>query len=266
MSAALKPSGLPDYENPPLNEVACGIGFTPLASLRTAHIGRYWESVKERYPATEDAPPLATEGDLLLNPATGLPPPRVWFLNQSLSRLIQLQHNKLYVNWRARDGELKYPRFPEIIADFNWALDSLKRLIEANQLEPLNTEECDLTYINHLDVPKGTPLESFISYAFRDFHWTQGDRFLPRPDVLSWRAHFPMPESRGHLSVRLYHATKREGGDAILVYELAAKGAPRTSSPDALTDWFAGAREMIVRGFSDMTTPEAQRELWRRRS
>ncbi len=261
---ASKPSGLPDFDAPPVNEVACGVGFTPLTSLRVAHIGRFWDAVRDRYPRVEDAPPLAEEGELFLSPTTGLPPSRVWFINEADSRLIQFQQNKLFVNWRSREGEPQYPRYPEILSDFRWAYESLQTFTKANGLEQVNVETCDLTYINHL-LPSGNVTE-FLSTTFRDMQWANEARFLPSPINVSWRLRFVLPDERGHLSVRIYQATRNSDGAPLLVFELSAKGRPRSTNTEAIVDWFDLAREWIVKGFEDLTKSEAQLSLWKRKS
>ena len=44
------PTPLPDFENPPVIEVVCGVSFAPLTDLKAVHLGLLWERFRDRYP------------------------------------------------------------------------------------------------------------------------------------------------------------------------------------------------------------------------
>jgi len=66
---------LPDYASPPLIEVACGVRFSPINSLKIPHYGLFWKDVYDDFPTSQHASPL---GDLSerIEPS-GFPLPRV---------------------------------------------------------------------------------------------------------------------------------------------------------------------------------------------
>lgn len=97
----------PDYDNPPLTEVVCGILFQNLESFLTPHVGLLWEKFKLDYPYCQEVAPLApaieqfgesldVEFDLIDIP----PLPRVWFLNENGSEIIQIQRDRFLHNWK----------------------------------------------------------------------------------------------------------------------------------------------------------------------
>ena len=50
---------------------------------------------------------------------SGLPPlPRCWFLNDTETRLIQLQADRFIHNWRKVTGKEEYPRYEAIRDEF----------------------------------------------------------------------------------------------------------------------------------------------------
>ena len=49
---------LPAFEDPPVNEVICGIMFTPLDRLLVPHIGLFWQKCRALYPTCKEADPL----------------------------------------------------------------------------------------------------------------------------------------------------------------------------------------------------------------
>jgi uncharacterized protein (TIGR04255 family) len=45
-----KSQNLPDYKNPPVIEVACGISFETIEKLRGPHFGLFWKKVRKKFP------------------------------------------------------------------------------------------------------------------------------------------------------------------------------------------------------------------------
>jgi hypothetical protein len=94
----------PQLDLPPIHEVVCGCRFASIEKLTALHLGVYWASCRDRYPKHEIHPPLDTPIG-----AFKMVTPRAWFVSEDDSLIVQIQHDRLYVNWRARGG--KYPRF-----------------------------------------------------------------------------------------------------------------------------------------------------------
>ena len=51
-----RPPRLPDYRNPPIDEVVIGVQFPPIPKFQDVHIGLYWQKVRNEYPRTETQP------------------------------------------------------------------------------------------------------------------------------------------------------------------------------------------------------------------
>src|SRR5689334_9418139 len=107
-----QPRTLPDFTRPPVVEVAIGVQFDPPIALTSAQLGRIWTIYRERFPKTQDQPPLPSvvESADMRGAQTsrlrllGTPPlPRCWFLNESESELVQIQDDKFIRNWRKTD-------------------------------------------------------------------------------------------------------------------------------------------------------------------
>src|ERR1700677_2939662 len=96
---------LPDFTNPPLNEVVLSIQFAALANLKSAHIGILWERLRSEYPSvTEQAPVQAmfeTFGIPSQSPQMQIqtfltpPLPRYWFERPGSPDLLQLQQDRI---------------------------------------------------------------------------------------------------------------------------------------------------------------------------
>src|SRR6516165_10244436 len=96
---------LPRFRKPPVSEVALGIQFSSI--LNPVHLGRYYEKIKSRFPHVQTQAPVPqvfeTFGTAPIVGQFGLPilmQSRMWFFSDDDNYLIQLQSDKLIVNWR----------------------------------------------------------------------------------------------------------------------------------------------------------------------
>jgi len=249
---------LPSYKNPPVNEVVCGMRFRPIDRLRIPHIGLLWDKLRADYPILQHAPPISsTKGDMLVDNATGLPIPRVWFINTPDDQLVQFQNDRFYFNWRKRKSD--YPRYNHVISNFETVLKAVKDLFNDFDLGGPEPIEYELTYINHITKGIGWDTIGDLPEIFSDFIWNETTaRFLPNPEELSWAAKFSFPEQKSHLIISLKHAIRTEDELPTLIYELKANG---NDSVDTFRNWFDLAHEWIVRGFTDLTT-EKMHKIW----
>ncbi len=116
---------LPDFSNPPVIEVALSVQFEPIAALRTPQIGLLWEEFRPRFQKTEEYPPLnaviekfglpeAHKSDIQVQMLPSPPVPRVWFLNETGTELVQVQQDRFVHNWRKVGTGDVYPRYERV--------------------------------------------------------------------------------------------------------------------------------------------------------
>lgn len=259
VKSSLSLATLPSYKNPPVNEVVFGVRFRTPDNLRMPHIGILWEKFRVDYPIIQHAPPIASaKGEIRIDSATGAPIPRVWFINKADDQLIQFQFDRFYYNWRRRLTE--YPRYDHLIKNFESLINDIViffKEFEFGELEPI---EFELTYINHIPKGEGWNTIDDLPKIFSDFVWNRVDaRFLPNPQKVAWHANFLLPENKGNLIVSMQHAIRTEDKVPLLVLELKATGTHESTGKEDIRAWFDLAREWIVRGFADLTTPQIQR-------
>jgi uncharacterized protein (TIGR04255 family) len=179
------------------------------------------------------------------------------------SRLMQLQTNRIYVNWRNRPGGEAYPRYPAIIHSLRGALEAFGAVVEGEKLGRVVPEACELSYINHL-----SPIEDsseWLERHFVDMHWSlKQHHFLPAPKEFWSRLRFEMPGEGATLQSRIYPGKRAHDGEEVSVWELSARSKCADGNLDTALKWFEIGHEWIVRGFTDLSNPEAQRTLWRR--
>lgn len=254
---------LPSYKKPPVNEVVCGMRFFTPDKLRLPHIGVLWDKFRLDYPIIQHAAPIASaKGELLIDDAIGLPLPRIWFINKSDDQLIQFQFDRFYFNWRRRQSD--YPRYTYVIKNFENVWNTMINFFTEFELGEFKPIECELSYINHIQKGEGWDTTADLPKIFSDFVWKQTkERFLPNPASAFWTLEFLLPEKKGSLIVSLKQATRKEDKVSLLVLELKARGIGESTSKDAIRGWFDLAHEWIVRGFTDLTTPEVHL-VWER--
>ena len=257
------PTILPSYKKPPVNEVYCGLRYRSLEKFKIPHLGLLWDKFREQYPKIEHALPVeSTPGILYVDNATNLPLPRLWFINEQDNKLVQFQVDQFYFNWRQRGDD--YPRYPQIIAGFETVIETIKRFFADHNLGELEPTGYELTYINHIPKGQGWKSAGDVGHVFKNFMWTNSGQFLGEPLNVAWNMVFQLPESKGTMVVKLNQATRKEDNTQILVLTLTVKGQPEQLSNDiTLHDWYDIAHEWIVRGFTDLTTPEMN-AIWER--
>jgi uncharacterized protein (TIGR04255 family) len=255
---------LPSYKNPPVNEVVCGMRFFTPDKLLIPHIGLLWDKFRREYPNIQHAPPIAAaKGEIPQDVTTGLPLPRVWFTNKEDNQLIQFQFDRFYFNWRRREDS--YPRYPHVIKNFENVLNTIVNFFEELGLGELKPIEYELSYINQIPKGQGWNTIDDLPRIFSDFVWGQTtERFLPNPVSLLWQADFPFPGKKGRLAVNLRQAFRISDKVPLFLFELKAQGFDESTSNSAMREWFDLAHEWIVRGFTDLTTPEVQKLFWER--
>lgn len=123
-----------------------------------------------------------------------------------------------------------------------------------------------MTYVNHIPKGDGWETNSDIGNVFSDFAWHAGkERFLSAPDRINWRTSFALPNRAGRLHVKIQTGVFREDEHPLLLFELTVRGIGTDTSAEAMWAWFDLTHEWIVRGFTDLTNPQMQKNIWRRK-
>ena len=108
-----------DFEKPPINEVVIGKVYETRTDLTIPYFGRFWDLVKDEFPTCEHAIPIVDQPAANMLAALGSLLPRVWFIGQDATRLIQLQQDRFYYDWRQTPGQSEnYVRFDSIYKQY----------------------------------------------------------------------------------------------------------------------------------------------------
>lgn len=244
---------LPSYPRPPVQEVACGVQFSPPLDLGLPEVLALRERFKHDYPRLEEHPPIAPivlgstiEQALLKIHSTS----RVWFISDGGQDLVQLQRDRFVFNWRKVDADDSYPRFDDHVwPRFESAIDALVGgLGELHRPVP-SVDAFEVAYVNIV------PLQSDQSFSdVLEPLRISSDGFLPDPTGVQMSVRYAIDGiSDGELIVETRSAVHVEDSSAAVLINLTARGRVDGTLGEALRGLRTG-REWIVRAFDELTT------------
>jgi len=269
---------LPYFKHPPIVEVAISVQFEPIANLRTPQIGVLWQQFRDRFPSTEDHPPLepaierfgvshSPKGAASFQLLSMLPTPRCWFLNELGSELIQVQNDRFVHNWRKVGGSDTYPRYDHLRHTFKQELDRFEEFLRKEGLGELLPNQCEITYVNHIVLDEGSGPHEQLGDVVTLFNTSYTDQFCPQPEDCRINVRYIIPNSNGEpvgrLNLAVEPAYRKADQVPIFALTLTARGRPLSDDIGGVFEYLDVGRDWIVRTFASITTPRMHK-LWRR--
>lgn len=278
-----RPAHLPDYDDPPVIEVALSVQFERLEKLRSPHLGLLWSEFQKDFPLFEDHAPLQSVIETfgvrpkpipalqLISPET-TPLVRCWFLNHARTELIQVQQDRLVHNWRkvgegVKPGE-EYPHFEYICEQFARELEIFKKFVDEHQLGIVLPNQCEVSYINHIVAGKGWETHAQMAEIISVWGKSYSHSFPLEMENAKFSASFPIPDTAGkpigRLHILMQPAFRKADDSQMFVLTLTARGKPTEGSAKSIIEFLESGREYIVLGFTAITTPKMHR-IWGRK-
>lgn len=267
---AERPPDLPDYENPPIDEVAIGVQFPPITGMYDAHVGLYWQKIRGDYPRAETQPRVESP----IEAATPTPPQppislqfpaptqgRTWLIAEAGDYLIQVQNTRFIQNWRRR--EATYEHFEEIWDLFESHYGTFKELLTNEGLAAPHVQQVELTYINWID---DLAPSKFLKPTTQSELSAYGKSL--EPEDLGLNARYRLDDGTGAVE-RLYvqcQAAVRANDPSVSGYQFALVHRAANAAglvDDQIRSYAYAGRAIIVNAFTDLTTPLAH-EHWGR--
>jgi uncharacterized protein (TIGR04255 family) len=265
---------LPEFDAPPVEEVALGVEFPQIDGWRIPHFGLFWQQIRADYPAFDVQPPVPSQ----IESPTILPREpghlrlsfdpnnvRCWFLDETKNNLLQVQPDRFLRNWRQVTGDEAYPRYAVLRPAFERDWHRFLTFLSDNQLPAPSVAQCEVTYINNIE--RGAGWDSFDDLSRVTPLWAGRvtDGFLQHPESTTVALSYGIENQRGRLRIMMNHALRLRDGKEILQLQLVARGKPASEAPTDVLSWLDLGREWIVRAFADTTTP-AMHTIWKRRA
>ncbi|RQR29099.1 TIGR04255 family protein [Burkholderia sp. Bp9143] len=263
------------FVRPPVFEVACGIHFSSERPLVTAHIGAYWERVRDAYPKAEDAAPLQSVveqpglGAMSVFEFSNLPPlRRAWLFSADRRNLIQLQQDRFIFNWKRESAGDSYPSYAVVIEQFETQLSDFIVFCNEIGVGGLTIRQFELAYVNHISASNGLGAAATADTILVDhLRSTSAERFLPEPEGFNWATSYALPRDLGRLHITAQSASQLPTQERFVRLDLTARGISTDLSATGRREWFDVAHEWITHGFADVTTPAIHvAEYWGRTS
>jgi uncharacterized protein (TIGR04255 family) len=233
--------------------------------------------LKADFPTQQQQPPLPPMQEATGQPGPpqfevqfgAMPMPRTWFSSPDGHRLVQVQSDRLVLNWRRLEGDEPYPRYVFLRDLLSQLLGKLTEVFEAAKTEVPAVNFSELSYINEIAVPgvgPGQPhpdLAQIIEFVER----LAGRTFLPQAEDAQFQARWRIPKDQlpdgsaiGRLYVVLSPGFRADTQLPIYVMNMTTRIVPPpTSNFDMALELLDIGHDWIVRGFADLTTEDMHR-------
>jgi uncharacterized protein (TIGR04255 family) len=263
-------SELPDFERPPVIEVACGVQFRSIEGLRGPTLAPLYNQWRGQLPRVQEQPPLAPLVDAS---AVGAPSVqlyfadstnvRYWFSDAAGHDLVQFQQDRLIVNWRESEPPVGYPRFSSVRENLSSRLADLSDFLAREDLGGLEISHAEVSYINAIEVSDGDL--GALGDTVRGWPGFPGHH-LGKPAVARAVFEFPIPDvGQGARLVVTLGPGGRANGEIALFVTMTVQGRTDGASAGAALAFVDAAHGHLVRSFAEITT-ESQHTHWGRRS
>jgi len=272
-------SDLPDFSDPPVEEVLLSLQFAAITDLKTAHVGVYWEGIRKRYPFTSEQPEVnpvfetfgtipQTQPNISLQTFMAPPMPRFWFENAPGGpELLQIQRDRLMRNWRKGDGKAPYPRYEAIRRSLQQEAQEYSAFLKKENLGELLVNQCEVTYIN---IVEDLPGKSDLHGALNSISplWSGLTTDDPPGEVENSLVQIRYILSRngervGRIHVSMQPAFRPADFKPVFRIEITARGRPTGSTLKDAFEMLDFEREAVVKTFASVTSTEMHK-LWKR--
>ena len=251
------------FENPPIDEVVCGVLFDSIKGLQAGHLGLLWQKFGSDFPVMEDQNllgPLPTDE---MTRRDTPPLPRVWMVHKDENELIQVQFNRFLHNWRKRRPSDKYPNYKTVIENFEKYFSCFQDFLAGESLGAIVPNRYELTYIDLILENEGWETLNNLGRVFTDFISLKGQNALST-DIreINWQMVFGMPNDLGQLQLLIRNARRIPDNRHLIRIEFTAF----SNQPyKPMRDWFDSAHDVIFDLFTNIISNEIQEKFWGRK-
>ncbi|AYE84850.1 TIGR04255 family protein [Sulfitobacter sp. D7] len=261
-----RPEHLPDFSDPPLDEVVLGVQFTPVPGYLAVHSKDLWELFRGEFPSVEEQPVLDTHFETFGGPNSdqgpkfhfGQPPvgSRLWFISEDGNHILQFQPDRMITNWRRQNSQGTYPRFEGIADSFSKNLTKLFSHLEKSFGHSTDVNQAEVAYINIIPVEDFSHPSKWFSF-WNDTHFEVEGINTSFSEVI--RDEHDRPFAR--LKYEIQSVFTPDGKRRAFRFSLTYKGKPAGRDISSVDDFIAGGREKIVTRFEELTSQSAH-EIW----
>lgn len=262
-----------DLSTPPLTEMALTIQFEPQQRILGPELGRFWERcLLSSFPVVEQHNPIDQVIELErglpvggLRLEVGVPSPRYFFMNEQGDRLVQLQSDRISLNWRRLGDAYDYPHYEVLRAEFEQHASQLANFIILEELGELNPNQCEVLYANTVHHFQSTPPHREVGQLIKP--WDSDHVGLGGADFEDVRIHARHTirdddgKFRGRIHLNVDPAYLVAEKQPVTKIQLTARGWPFQPNLRGAFEFLDLAHDMLRRAFSDVIAEDVQ-ESW----
>lgn len=211
-----------------------------------------------------DSPPVGAGFEIRFDVPMALP--NTWFLSEDGVQLVQLQHDRLTLNWRELDHPVAYPRYEALRARFEGLLAMLEECVEeAGKKAGINL--CEVTYVNPIEHANPGSGHADLAKIINRVRSRPRNAYLPEAEDAQLQARWRIPAEElgrsglpaGRLYLAASPALRPPTNTPIYMINLTGRVIPSSDDPSTALDALDVAHKWVVLGFKDLTTPAMHR-------
>lgn len=266
----MRPKHLPDFTNPPLDEVVLGVQFSHITGYSAVDAFGVWSLFKKDFPKIVEQPLLEpqfeTFGGANLQPSfnfqvgPGSMGTRLWFVSEQENHLLQFQPDRFLSNWRKGGNLVPYPRYETISVAYEKDLNTLSEYSLASHSSALEVNQAEISYINIVPVNEFSEAKEWFSIFTADGVDFEG---------LNINFNEVVRNDAGEPFARLSHSIQSvfalDGQHKAFSLSITFRGRPEGTDTSAAMRFLHNGRSKIVSRFGELTTTKAH-EIWGRKS
>lgn len=261
------------FDAPPVAEVALSIQTSPNPRVLGSHMGVFWDRhLRLEYPHAQDQTPAAPtierfdESSRMPSMvfAMGTPVVRQWYLSADQTRLVQLQNDRLVVNWRRLLDTQEYPHYSVLREEIARLARLWQDFLGAEGLAPQPVVQAEVTYINQVTLEASLSGAGALLRAAVQPQWPPP---MGEPESFQLEQRFVV-QAPGDKLARMYLALAPamfDNSTQGLTLNLVVRGEPADTSHAGVLRWMDFAHNQIIHSFADITT-EQMHDKWRERN
>jgi uncharacterized protein (TIGR04255 family) len=161
---------------PPVVEVALGVEFLQLPGLGAVELVGLHDLWRSDFPKIQEQPALpptsfAGQTGFQFKVVSTVPPIRIWMLNDGEDELLQVQNDRLLLNWRRVLGDdRKYPRYDHLRETYEKVLAMFRERVTERAVGTFQPQTAVVTYVNRFAFETGEGLKDVIAVLNPDWN------------------------------------------------------------------------------------------------
>ena len=263
------------FEHPPISEIALSVHFEQLNGLLSPHLGVIWEEFKnDQFMQIIEQPPVQPiiekfpnlpGGEARLNVSNIPVLPRIWFIENSNNRILQVQRDRFTFNWRKIDSEQQYPGFSSIFEEFEGFYNRFCHTLTSLGVGSVKPLQYELTYIDQLIEGVGWHTLDDLEQIYNIFLGSQeSSSFWSGVEFMNLRTSFPVQDLHGRLHFGIISGMNHPEQKRMLQTDFIARGFPENAEYP-MGAWFNLAHDQILDKFFSVFTEDIQTRIWGRK-